>query len=220
MKLIKRRLLLEFYFSDTTAVAQNLLGKFLVHRVAGKERIGRIVETEAYLGGHDLASHSSRGKTKRNAAMFGPPGRAYVYLIYGMYWCLNIVTEPPGIGAAVLIRAVEPVQNCAGKTNGPGLLCRALGITGALNHHNLQSTNFYLGAPLKPEKFTPHHKSTSLQDKDEAYTIPMDRKPRPLWHGAGFAIVARPRIGVDYAGHWAKRKLRFYIKGSEFVSKK
>lgn len=202
--MLDKKLPRSFFILPTTAVAQNLLGKLLVHRVSGQERVGKIVETEAYLGGHDLASHSSRGQTKRNAAMFGPPGRAYVYLIYGMYWCLNIVTEPKGMGAAVLIRALEPIQNCVGKTNGPGLLCRALGIIGALNHHNLQSKNFYLAAPLD------FARGAALSQVERAAPATPEK----------FTIIARPRIGVDYAGPWARRKLRFYIKGSEFVSKK
>ena len=111
-----------FYDRETGLVARELLGKFLVHG----DRIGRIVETEAYLGPHDLAAHSARGLTKRNAPMFGPPGHAYVYLIYGMYYCMNVVTERAGHASAVLLRALEPVCNIAGKTNGPGLLCNAL----------------------------------------------------------------------------------------------
>ena len=91
------------------------------------ERIGRIVETEAYLGAHDLAAHSSKGLTARTKTMFGPPGHAYVYFIYGMYHCMNVVTEREGQASAVLLRALEPVKNVEGRTNGPGLLCRAHG---------------------------------------------------------------------------------------------
>jgi DNA-3-methyladenine glycosylase len=100
-----------FYDRDTTLVARELLGALLVHCVEGVERVGRIVEVEAYLGPHDLAAHSARGLTPRTRLLFGPPGYAYVYLVYGLHWCMNIVTEREGHGAAVLLRAIEPVQN-------------------------------------------------------------------------------------------------------------
>src|SRR5213593_56328 len=103
-----------FYDRDTIAVARELLGKCLVHVARGVERVGRIVEAEAYLGPHDLAAHSSRGLTERTRVMFGPPGHAYVYLIYGMYHCMNIVTEGEGQASAVLLRALEPVKNVEG----------------------------------------------------------------------------------------------------------
>jgi DNA-3-methyladenine glycosylase len=179
----------EFYDRDTVVVAKELLGKHLV-RIGGViERIGRIVEVEAYLGPHDLAAHSARGRTKRNEVMFGPPGFAYVYMIYGMYFCMNVVTEREGHASAVLLRALEPVRNLAGKTSGPGLLCKAMGIDKRLNGHDLVSDDFYIaegrGAEAAPT----------------------------------FQIVKRPRIGVDYAGAWARRHLRFYIKGNPFVSR-
>ncbi|MDB5802601.1 MAG: DNA-3-methyladenine glycosylase [Rhodocyclales bacterium] len=141
-----KKLTHDFYIRDTTTVAQELLGTLLVHRVDGVERIGRIVETEAYLGPHDLAAHSSKGITKRTQVMYGPPGVAYVYLIYGMHNCMNVVTEPEGHGAAVLIRALEPVENLPGNTRGPGLLCKAMGIDRTLNGHDLTSDDFYIAA--------------------------------------------------------------------------
>ena len=168
-------------------VAKELLGQHLVHVARGVERIGRIVEVEAYLGPHDRAAHSAKGRTERTNVMFGPPGHAYVYMIYGMYWCMNVVTEREGLASAVLLRALEPVNNIEGRTRGPGLLCQAMGIDGRLNARDLVSDEFYIAAPPKAEPFT---------------------------------IVKRPRIGVDYAGHWAKRLLRFYIKGNVFVSKR
>ena len=149
-------------------------------------RAGIIVEVEAYLGPHDRAAHSARGRTPRTEVMFGPPGHAYVYLIYGMHHCLNVVTEREGNGAAVLIRALEPLQNVTAKTNGPGLLCRALGIDRRLNGHDLLSDNLFLAMPDKAEKLR---------------------------------IVSRPRIGVEYAGIWARRRLRFYLHGNQFVSR-
>ena len=175
-----------FYDRDTVIVAQELLGKLLVYQSAKIERIGKIVEVEAYLGEHDLAAHSSKGRTERTKIMFGPPGFAYVYLIYGMHHCMNVVTEREGNGAAVLLRAVEPVKNLPGKTSGPGLLCRAMEIDRRLNGHDLLSYDFFIAAPEVAEKFT---------------------------------VVKRPRIGVDYAQHWAKRLLRFYIKDNPFVSR-
>ncbi|MCX5645265.1 MAG: DNA-3-methyladenine glycosylase [Phycisphaerae bacterium] len=175
-----------FYDRDTIVVARELLGKHLVHVADGVERSGRIVEVEAYLGPHDLAAHSARGLTRRTKIMFGPPGHAYVYLIYGMYHCMNVVTQPEGVASAVLLRAVEPVQNVEGRTQGPGLLCQALHIDRRLNGHDLLSDGFYIADPGEP---------------------------------AGFAIVKRPRIGVDYAGPWARKLLRFYLKGNPFVSK-
>ena len=182
-----RRLGRTFYDRDTIAVARELLGKYLVHASRGVERIGRIVEVEAYLGAHDLAAHSSKGLTERTKVMFGAAGHAYVYLIYGMYYCMNVVTEREGNGAAVLLRAVEPVKNVEGRTQGPGLLCQALHIDQRLNAHDLLSDDFHIAAPAKSE---------------------------PL------VIVKRPRVGVDYARHWARRHLRFYLKGNPFVSRR
>ncbi len=175
-----------FYDRDTTLVAQQLLGKWLVLNRQGSVRIGRIVETEAYLGPHDLAAHSARGLTKRTKVMFGPPGHAYVYMIYGMYFCTNVVTQREGHASAVLLRALEPIEGLDARTQGPGLLSKAMGIDKALNGHDLQSSDFYIAEPDA--------------------TLP-------------FTIVKRPRIGVAYAGHWAKRLLRFYIRGNPFVSK-
>jgi DNA-3-methyladenine glycosylase len=182
-----RRLPRAFYDRDTIAVARDLLGKCLVHRADGVARIGRIVEVEAYLGPHDLAAHSARGLTERTRVMFGPPGYAYVYLIYGIYHCVNVVTQAEGTASAVLLRALEPVKNLEGRTQGPGLLCKAMGIDRRLNGHDLVSTRFCIA-------------------DDGA----LERR----------AIVKRPRIGVDYAGHWAKRLLRFYIRGNAFVSRR
>src|SRR6201999_2817808 len=105
------------------------------------------VETESYLGPHDLAAHSARGLTNRTRVMFGPPGHAYVYLIYGMHWCMNVVTQPEGEASAVLLRALEPVQHLEGRTQGPALLCKAMGIDQRLNGHDLLSAGFHVGAP-------------------------------------------------------------------------
>src|SRR5882724_5328336 len=149
-----RKLGRTFYDRDTIAVARELLGKYLVHVWRGVERIGRIVEVEAYLGAHDLAAHSARGLTERTKVMFGPPGHAYVYLIYGMYHCMNVVTEREGHASAVLLRAIEPVENIVGRTQGPGLLCRAMHIDKRLNAHDLLSDNFFIAATPDAEPFT------------------------------------------------------------------
>ena len=177
----------KFYDRDTILVAQELLGKCLVRIDGGIERVGRIVEVEAYLGPHDLAAHSAKGLTARTAPMFGPPGHAYVYLIYGMHHCMNVVTQPAGVASAVLLRALEPLRDVEGRTQGPGLLCRAMHIDKRLNGHDLTSDDFFIAGDGFPRRF---------------------------------AIVKRPRIGVDYAGHWARRLLRFYIRGSQYVSRR
>jgi len=148
-----RKLPREFYDRDTEQVARELLGKLLVRRIDGVSRIGKIVETEAYLGVHDLASHSSRGRTPRTEVMFGPPGYAYVYIIYGVHHCLNVVTEPEGHASAVLLRALEPVRNIESNTKGPGLLCRALGIDRRLNGHDLTGGELFLSEPERIEPF-------------------------------------------------------------------
>lgn len=134
----------EFYNRDTVTVARDLLGKILVHSVNGLARMARIVEVEAYLGPGDLAAHSSKGLTPRTRAMFGPPGHAYVYLVYGMHHCMNVVTEPEGSGTGVLLRAVEPIANIAGNTRGPGLLTRAMGIDLQHYGHDLCSEVLHL----------------------------------------------------------------------------
>ena len=140
-----------FYARDTVEVARDLIGKKLVRR-EGKNRIsGVIIETEAYRGEEDLACHCRAGRTPRTEIMYGPAGKAYVYLIYGMYWMLNIVTEGDGNPGAVLIRAIEPLEGLeiiaerrTGQirktwTDGPGKLCRALNIKGDLNGSNICS---------------------------------------------------------------------------------
>jgi len=175
-----------FYDRDTVAVARDLLGKYLVHVSRGVERIGRIVEVEAYVGPHDLASHSSRGRTARTRVMFGPPGHAYVYLVYGMHCCMNVVTEREGHASAVLIRAVEPVKNLEGSTRGPGRLCKAMHIDRQRNGHDLVSDDFYIA---------------DFRDSETT------------------GIVKRPRVGVDYAGRWARRHLRFYLRRNPFISR-
>lgn len=176
-----------FYDRNTIDVAHDLLGKLLVKRDGDITRIGRITEVEAYLGPHDLAAHTSKGNTPRTRVMFGPPGYAYVYLIYGMHHCMNVVTDADGHGSAVLLRALEPLQNLTENTRGPGRLCKAMGIDLAYYGHDLCSDDLYIAEP------------------------PVE---------APITIVERPRVGVDYAGDWAHKPLRFYIAGNPYISRK
>jgi DNA-3-methyladenine glycosylase len=169
-------------------VARELLGKLLVHRRGGERRSGIIVETEAYVGTHDLACHAARGRTARTEVLFGPPGRAYVYFIYGMYYCFNVVTLPEGIAAAVLVRALEP---CSGippalATDGPGKLCRALGITLQENREDLRGERLFV---------------------ENAPPVPRSK------------IARGARVGVEYAGPWASKPYRFWIRDNPYVSK-
>lgn len=176
-----------FYAGSTIDVAQALLGCRIVRtHPDGRHQLARIVETEAYVGEHDLAAHSAKGRTARTAVMFGPPGFAYVYMIYGMHHCLNVVTEPEDHGAAVLIRAAEPLDGIDQRTDGPGRLARALAIDRGLSGHDLTETS-------------------------DLYFVAGDRDPGTIARG--------PRIGVDYAGAWAHRPLRFWATASRHVSR-
>ena len=135
-----------FYQRPARVVARALLGKVLVHQ----GRSGRIVETEAYVGAHDLACHAARGQTARTSILWGPPGRAYVYFVYGMHWCFNAVTGREGAPAAVLVRGLEPLDGFDGpvRLDGPARLCKALGITGAQNGADLAGSSLrILDAP-------------------------------------------------------------------------
>jgi DNA-3-methyladenine glycosylase len=183
------RLPRSFYDRPALAVARDLLGQLLVLQEGERRIAGRIVETEAYIGEHDLACHAAKGRTGRTDVMFGPPGHAYVYFIYGMYHCFNVVTEPEGTAAAVLVRALEPVEGlpAGARTDGPGKLCRALGITRAENREDLvDGQRLFLeeGAPIGPRQ-----------------------------------VQRGPRIGVDYAGPWAKKPYRLWIRGNAHVSR-
>ncbi len=170
-----------FYERNAVKVAPALLGCVLLRRQPGGWISGRIVETEAYVGEHDLACHARVGRTARTEVMYGPPGRAYVYLIYGIHQMLNCVCGPGGDANAVLIRGVEPLPDSLpwlhGSGRGPGNVCKAFGIALRHNRDDLCSA----GAEL---------------------VIAARRPPRPR-------IVRTPRIGVDYAGLWAQELLRF-----------
>jgi DNA-3-methyladenine glycosylase len=186
-----------FYQQTTIDVAQQLLGKLLVREHPDGLTLGRIVETEAYIGAQDLACHASKGRTPRTEVMFGPAGHAYVYFIYGFYNMLNLVTEAVDYPAAVLIRAVEPIEgievmksrrrshSLRDLASGPGKLCQAFAIDRSLNGADLCGDTLYV--------------------LDSGETPPM--------------FSARPRIGVDYAGKWKNKPFRFLIRGNKFVSK-
>lgn len=188
----------DFYFQKTELVAELLLGKVLCHKNEEGDVIkGRIVETEAYLGIKDPACHTfADRKTERTKTMYLPGGYSYVYLIYGMYYCLNFVTRSEQDPEAVLIRALEPVHVSGEKpakkdlhTNGPGKLCRYIGITKKEN-----------GLPL-------WKKRSGLWVEEDPFIIKPQR------------IHKTTRIGIDYAGPAAKWPLRYYLKDSPWVSR-
>lgn len=204
---MKKRLKRDFYDRSTLEVAKGLLGKELVLHREGGFISCRIVETEAYIGAIDKAAHCYLNKmTHRTEVMFGPPGYSYVYLIYGMYHCFNIVTQGVGEGAAVLIRAVEPItgqeeitlnrynksldaltkRELINLTNGPGKLCKAMGIDKSLNGADLCGDHFYL---------------TEGEDKE-------------------LEVVQTTRVNIDYAEEAIAFPWRYYIKDNHFVSRK
>jgi DNA-3-methyladenine glycosylase len=186
-----------FYARPVLTVAREAIGKILVHESDGGRVAGRIVEAEAYRGPEDRAAHSYGGRrTKRTEAMFGPPGHAYVFFVYGMHWHVNLVTTAVGVPHAVLIRAVEPLEGIelmatrrgigekkTALTNGPGKVCQAFGIDA------------------------------------RRYGADLCRGPLVLLDGPAGAIGRSPRIGVDYAGAWAARPWRFFEKSSPYVSR-
>lgn len=186
----------EFYERDTLTVAQSLLGQRLVHETEEGIASGIIVETEAYLGELDDAAHSYRGKTERVRVQYGPDGYAYIYMIYGMYYCMNITSGPIGTPEVVLLRALEPfggielmkkrrnTDNIKNLCSGPGKLCMALGIGKAQYEADLCSGKLYLEYGDVPE-----------------------------------SITASERIGIDYAEKCRDKLWRFTIAGNGFVSR-
>lgn len=192
-----------FYNRPTLRVAQDLLGCFLV-RGAKKYKI---VETEAYNGPNDLASHASIGRTERNKIMFDEPGTIYVYLTYGMHYMLNIVTEERDYPAAVLIRAVEPISrnmqhithNTFLKTNGPAKLTKSLKIDKTFN-----------GLPIYPIR-----KKSSNGASTKKHNLWIESRKEELKPSQ---IVRATRVGIDYAKGYKDKKWRFYIKENKFVS--
>lgn len=195
-----------FFARDTLTVAQELLGKILVHHTEGQAFKGMIVETEAYLGLSDKAAHSYGGKiTKRVETMYKQPGTAYVYFIWGMHYCLNLITAKEGVPEGVLIRAIEPIENKdqmvfnrfhkrmeelssyqkRNITNGPGKLTQAMKIDGHLNNADLCQDILYV---------------------EEGFD-------------QSFEIQTTKRIGIDYAQEAVDYPYRFYIKNNPYVSK-
>ncbi|MDQ3277980.1 MAG: DNA-3-methyladenine glycosylase [Bacteroidota bacterium] len=195
-----KKLPLSFYLrDDVVAIAKELLGKVLVTAWNGDVTSGRIVETEAYAGELDRASHASKGRTERTEVMFGNGGRAYVYLCYGIHQMFNIVTAKEGVPHAILIRAVEPVEGKetmlqrTGKkswddaiTSGPGRVGKAFGFHTSQCGVNLTSDSLYIA--------------------DDGFVLKEED------------IVSSPRIGVDYAGEHAQWHYRFYLKNNPYVS--
>jgi DNA-3-methyladenine glycosylase len=176
-----------FFAREARAVAPELLGLHLVHRDRGTRRVARIVETEAYLGPEDLAAHSAGGRrTARTEVMFGQAGHAYVYLIYGMWNCLNVVTAKVGVPHAVLVRALEPVANLTQSSWGPGLATRAMHIDRRLNGIDLRGDTLWI--------------------------------ERPAGRARAVRIGRSMRIGVEYAGEWARRPWRYFDRDSPYVS--
>ncbi len=186
----------DFYDRDTEIVAQEMLGTIVECRTADGMSSGMIVETEAYIGEHDAACHAAAGLTRRTAPLYGKPGNAYVYFIYGVHWCFNAVTRGEGLPSAVLVRAVEPLKGIAlmaerrgegvkvtNLTNGPGKLCEALGINGAMNGVSLQRQPLVIR---------------------EGKTVPENE------------IETTPRIGITRAADWP---LRYIIRGNPYVSR-
>ena len=184
-----------FFDRPTELVARELLGAILQCTTADGVTRGRIVETEAYTGPDDPACHAAAGLTLRTAHLFGPPGRAYVYFIYGMYWCFNAVTRERGHGAAVLVRAVHPTHGTAlmhrrrprvrrdtDLTNGPGKLCLAMDITGGMSGASLRNGPVVIRA------------GDPVSDQD---------------------VVVTPRIGITRAADWP---MRFFVRDDPFVS--
>lgn len=188
-----------FFARPTLRVARELLGTIIARRTRGRLLRGIVVETEAYIGERDLACHASRGRTARAEILYGVPGTLYVYLIYGRYWCLNIVTERKNFPAAVLVRALQPLQGAdlmsrrrrtpdlINLTSGPGKLCQAFGITGSWNGRAVGENTIFF--------------------RQRKQTLPPDR------------IGRGPRIGVEYAGPCQAYPWRFFIKGNPHVSR-
>ena len=189
---------ISFYDRPTLTVARELLGMRLVRILNGVKLAGLISETEAYIGQEDLACHARAGRTPRTAPMFGPPGRAYVYFTYGNHWMLNVVTEEEGFPAAVLIRAIQPLEGIevmmerrGGRdTFGPGKLTQALGITKNENQVNLTETT--PGLWIEAGKFIPD-KSVTLGPR-----VGLNKTPEP-WLSKPWRFLVDTQIKADRA---------------------
>ena len=250
----------DFYRKDAIELSKDLLGKYLVHMVNYKDNvkdgdnnndgdsdnyidsgnesilIGKIVETEAYMGFHDKGAHTYNGKrTPRTEVMYGEEGHAYVYFVYGMYHCLNVVAAEEGIAQAVLIRALEPIEGLnkmsftrfnkpvseLGKkqiinlTNGPGKLCKAFNISKDLNGEDLTKDKLYICR--KKSEYTMHNQLKQLTENNKKNTESQYNSEIQIYNET-FNIVESKRIGIDYAEEAKDFLWRFYIEGNEFVS--
>jgi DNA-3-methyladenine glycosylase len=196
MKKLGRIVPASFYDRDTEQVSRDMLGMLLQCTTPEGVTSGIIVETEAYIGEHDLACHAAAGRTVRTAPMYERAGIAYVYFVYGMYWCFNAVTRAEGLPSAVLVRAVEPVEGLdlmrrrrprvrrdRDLTNGPGKLCLAMAIDGSMNRQSLQRGSLVI------------REHTSYPDS---------------------AVAITPRIGITQAADWP---LRWVVTGNDYLSK-
>lgn len=211
----------EFYQRPTLIVAQDLLGKYLIRRTEEGLLVGKIVETEAYIGGDDLACHASRGKTSRNEVMFGEAGHAYVYFTYGMFYCLNVVTERKGFPAAVLIRSLEPVEGAK------------LMIENRYEetHKSLKRKNSERVARILLLASDPPDSHIANGPGKLCQAMKIDRNLNGVDLTGDLLyvedrgddiqeVVATRRIGVEKAGESARNPWRFYIKEGKFVSKR
>ncbi len=191
----------EFFDRDPRRVARALLGKLLIRTTPGAVLAGRIVETEAYLGKDDAAAHSFIGKTPRNAVMFGPPGRAYVYFIYGMHFCLNVTCLPEGVAGAVLFRALEPVA-------GVELMAAARGVT-------IEKESDLRKLSSGPGRMAEAFGVTRERDNEKSF---VSRQSDLRIGDDGYRVrrvLVTPRIGIVKS---AAMPLRFLIAGNKFVS--
>ena len=209
---------------DTEAAARSLIGARLVKGSGPESLSARIVEVEAYIGQDDLASHARFGRTKRNAVMFGPPGVAYVYLVYGMHHCLNVVTEAEGQAAALLVRAVEPLageaEMRAARTRwtlarhhsgaGSEVVRRRLEVLQALPVARLASGPGLVCAAFEIDR---SYDGRDLCHPDSELRLEIDADDEPM------SIATGPRVGIGYAPEpWPSRPWRFFVPGSAAVS--
>lgn len=243
---MKKRLARQFYTQPTLKIAKEILGNFLIHKIGNKKLVGRIVETEAYIGPDDLASHARGGKkTERNKAEFLKGGHIYIYLVYGMYWQFNISTFKEGHPECILIRALEPVEGIEEMyKNRYSRICANLGTNTTNNYYSRIRTNL----PRISQITNITNNKCDIGDISAKFVQIRDlaNGPGKLCQAMGFdgscygldmatskkiwieksakivkpsQIVSSPRIGIDYAGFvWSQKPWRFYMRNCEFVS--
>jgi DNA-3-methyladenine glycosylase len=215
-----RRLGHDFFAQPTLELARALLGQRLVRRFDGRRLTGIIVETEAYIGEEDLACHAAAGRTPRTAVMYGPPGQAYVYFVYGMHHCLNVVSEPPGYPAAVLIRALAPGEGIALMAQHRGLAAKLAAETSGLAPARLARAVLEPGPVLRTLLAGPGRLCRALAIDRTLSGASLAGRELFLEAGtAPGAIETTRRIGVDYAGPWREKRWRFVAARSPWVSR-